>query len=161
LYDVLDPASEDWPLFPTFHAPTLWKTGREQLDNEVKRPVDEIIESVENPLELYREYDLCPPAMTTEGARHLLKRLTAKADIQLDGEKSYLTLHGARRGVGEQYYREASPATAQRALRHANPRTTSEMYSHIEASELSAVGSSVFENEHEQRDTAEETPDQR
>jgi len=45
------------------------------------------------------------------------------------------------------YYREEGAAAAQRALRHADPSTTSEMYSHIEASELSEVGSDVFADE--------------
>lgn len=149
LFDLLEPASDEWPLFPTFHAPTLWSSAREQLTGRgyAEPSIEEIVADVDDPLSLYREYELCPPAMTTEGARHLLKRLTEQAGIDVSGPKSYLTLHGARRGVGEQYYREHSPAAAQRALRHADPRTTSEMYAHIEASELSEVGSDVFDGE--------------
>jgi len=43
--------------------------------------------------------------------------------------------YGARRGVGEKLYRELEVAAAQRTLRHADPKTTSEMYSYIETSE--------------------------
>lgn len=149
LRELLDPPSENWPIFPTFHAPTLWSTARQQLQRRGHDDdaIDELLEPITDPMDAYRQFDLVPPSMTTEGARNLLKRFTEDAGIDVDGNKDYLTLHGARRGVGEQYYREESPSAAQRALRHADPRTTSEMYSHIEASELSDIGSSVFENE--------------
>jgi len=145
LESMLDPGP-DWPLFPTLHRPTLYGHVRDELPNRGfdDTAIEQRLDETDDILELCREQGLTPPAMTTEGARHLLKRLTDAAEIGVDGEKSYLTLHGARRGVGEQYYREQSPAAAQRALRHADPRTTSQMYAHIEASELSEVGSDVF-----------------
>ena len=143
----IDP-EPDWPLFPTLHRPTLYGDARSELaDRGVDESrIEQIVEEGDI-LGVYRQRGLTPPAMTTEGARHLLKRLTETADVDVAGEKSYLTLHGARRGVGEQYYREQSPAAAQRALRHADPRTTSQMYAHIETSELSEVGSEVFEKD--------------
>lgn len=146
--ESLAPGSEEWPLFPTFHRPTLYARLRERLESAGynEDTIEAEIDAARTPLALYREHDWSPPALTTEGARHVLKRLTESAGIDVDGEKSYLTLHGARRGVGEQYYREESPAAAQRVLRHADPRTTSEMYAHIEASELSELGSGVFED---------------
>jgi integrase len=96
-------------------------------------------------MDAYRQYNCVPPALTTAGGRSILKRLTDAADVDVsDSPKDYLTLHGARRGVSEMYYREEGATAAQRALRHADPSTTSEMHSHIEASELSEVGSDVF-----------------
>lgn len=145
---LLDPGP-DWPLFPTLHRPTLYGHVRDELADRglEQSTIEQIVDEADDILELCRQQGLAPPAMTTEGARHLLKRLTESAGIDVEGKKSYLTLHGARRGVGEQYYREQSPAAAQRALRHADPRTTSKMYAHIETSELSEIGSEVFEEE--------------
>ncbi|MFC6977016.1 tyrosine-type recombinase/integrase [Halomicroarcula sp. GCM10025709] len=90
-----------------------------------------------------------PPSLTTSGVRSLLKRWTEEADIpDLDIDAGeYLTLHGARRGVGEKLYRERGAAAAQRTLRHADPSTTSQMYSHIEASELAEDNTDVFDDE--------------
>ena len=131
LYDLLDPVDEDWPLFPTFHAPTLWGHVRDQLvtRGHNDETVDELLEPLEDPLAACREYSIAPPALTTEGGRNLMQRLTDDAGIEVDGRKDYLTLHGARRGVGEQYYREGSVEAAQRVLRHDDPETTSKMYS--------------------------------
>jgi integrase len=150
LYDLLEPADDEWPVFPTFHAPTLWSHVRDQLNsrNHEGATVDELLASIDDPLEACRKYNITPPALTTEGGRQVLKRLTEEADVDVsDGDKSYLTLHGARRGVGEQYYREGSVEAAQRVLRHDDPETTSKMYSHIEASDLSKAGDEVFQNE--------------
>ncbi|MFC6734141.1 hypothetical protein [Haladaptatus sp. DYSN1] len=65
-----------------------------------------------------------------------MKRLCETANLKVDGDSDYLTLHGARRGLGETLYREHGPATAQRALRHKSPETTSRAYAHIETSDL-------------------------
>ena len=53
----------------------------------------------------------------------------------------------ARRGVGEKLYRELEVAAAQRTLRHADPKTTSEMYSYIETSENTENVTEVFADE--------------
>ncbi len=92
---------------------------------------------------------LVPPSLTTSGVRSLLKWWSTEADIpDLDvDDGEYLTLHGARRGVGEKLYRERGAAAAQQTLRHADPPTTSQMYSHIEASELARDNSDVFDDE--------------
>lgn len=44
-------------------------------------------------------------------------------------------------------YREYGAAAAQRTLRHADPRTTSQMYAHIEASELAEETGKLFGRE--------------
>jgi len=149
LYDVLEPTSDDWPIFPTFHAPTLWSCVRSRLSarGHDDGTIDELLDPLAEPLEACRQYNITPPALTTEGGRNVMKRLTEEAGISVDGDKDYLTLHGARRGVGEQYYREGSVEAAQRVLRHDDPQTTSKMYSHIEASDLSKAGDDIFQNE--------------
>ena len=148
-HDILDPA-DDWPLFPTFHRPSLWGAVRNDLRERGhgEDAVDEMLGPFDDPLVAIREYDCTPPALSTSGGRRLFRRLSDVADVDTsDDSKDYLTLHGGRRGAGEMYYREAGHSAAQRALRHADPSTTSEMYSHIEASELSDIGSEVFKNE--------------
>lgn len=136
--DVLDPAGIDWPVVPSLHAPTLYRA----LDEAGADVGDD-----ETALEACRRGGVAPPALSVTGARGRLKTLCSEehADITPDGEHDYLTLHGARRGVGETLYRERGAAAAQRALRHADPATTSEMYSHIEASELAEDVSDVFD----------------
>lgn len=66
-------------------------------------------------------------------ARTLLNRLSEEVNISGLKDDEYFTLHGARRGVGEKLYRERGTA-AKRTLRHTEPQTIAEMYSHIEAS---------------------------
>ncbi|SIS19901.1 tyrosine-type recombinase/integrase [Natronorubrum thiooxidans] len=144
-YDAYDPPSDEWPVFPSMHVPTLSKRIRTALGaDECDRLVAQ-----HHHWEIVLEHEVTPSAITTEGGRSVLKRLSKQADVPglalEDGE--YLTLHGGRRGVGELLYREMSHEQAQRTLRHADPQTTSEMYSHIETSELAADNTAVFENE--------------
>ncbi len=146
--DVLAPATDEWPLFPTSHRPSLWSSLRDQLEERGHDDVEGLLEPHDDVMDAYRQYDCVPPALTTAGGRTLLKRLSESAAVDTsDDSKDYLTLHGARRGAGEMYYRSEGASAAQRALRHADPSTTSKMYSHIQASELSEVGSRVFDGE--------------
>ena len=155
---LLDPPSDEWPIFPSFHTPTLWLAAREQLstagfgDDEI----DELCGGYGDPLRLFdelgdevdRETVLRPPALSTSGGRSIMRRLSKAADVDIDDDpKEYLTLHGARRGAGEAYRREEGLSDAQKALRHSDPSTTENMYSHVEASELSETGNAVFEGE--------------
>lgn len=134
LHRALDPSSGDWPVFPTNHAPTL-ASGL---------PVD--LDTTDDPyLDLYREHDLSPSSLTTNGARDLLQRFCEDAGI--DVEEDYLKPHGARRGLGEKLYREKGAAAAQRTLRHEDPETTAKHYSHIEAGELAEEVNDVIEDE--------------
>lgn len=129
---VLDPPTESWPVFPTLHAPSLHSV------------LPDDAESGDDLLAAARNQDARPPSISVNGVRSILKRLCDEGDIDVDGEKEYLTPHGARRGVGEFLYRNVGFEAAQRALRHEDPSTTSEMYSHIEASELADVTSEAF-----------------
>ncbi|WP_436348758.1 tyrosine-type recombinase/integrase [Natronorubrum sp. FCH18a] len=138
LETLLKPPTDGWPVFPSRHPPSLYAAigdvGHDKPDG--------------NPWGYVLETGIEPPSVSTSGARTLLKRLSEEADVPLeDSPKDYLTLHGARRGVGEKLYRERGAAAAQRTLRHADPQTTSEMYSHIEASELAEDNTEVFDGE--------------
>jgi len=131
---VLEPASDEWSVSPTLHRPTL----SQGLPDGIERDADESY------LDCYRVAGHNPKALTTNGGRSVLKQLCEAADLDIDGD--YLKPHGARRGIGELMYRERGAAAAQRTLRHADPRTTSEMYSHIEASELADEVADVFDD---------------
>ena len=135
---VVEPASEEWPVFISLHAPSMYKV----LPNDFDPSDDD-----GSLLDHCRNLGIVPPALSTNGARSVLKRLCKDGDIEVDGDKGYLTLHGARRGVGEKLYREHGAAAAQRTLRHADPKTTSEMYSHIETSENTENVTEVFGDE--------------
>jgi integrase len=132
---VLDPPTPSWPVFPTLHAPSLHAQLPENVD------------AGDNVLDTLRKHNARPPSISTNGVRSTLKRLCDDGDIDVNGEKDYLTPHGARRGVGEFLYRNVGFEAAQRALRHEDPSTTSEMYSHIEASELADVTAEAFKSE--------------
>jgi integrase len=137
LRQLLDPPSDSWPVFPSGHPPTLYET----IDAAgYDRPEGD-------PWTFLLDNGIEPPSLTTSGVRSLLKRWSEAADVPGLDEGEYLTLHGARRGVGETLYRERGAAAAQRTLRHADPSTTSQMYAHIEASELAEDNTDVFDDE--------------
>ncbi len=131
---ALDPATDEWPVFPTSHSPSLYRSLPDGVEPDGGDPID-----------LHREQGTAPPSLSTNGGRSVLKRLCEGAEIDVDGD--YLKPHGGRRGVGEAVYRDRGAAAAQRVLRHADPRTTSQMYAHIEASELAEETSDVFDDE--------------
>lgn len=137
LEHLLDPPADGWPVFPSRHPPSLY----DRIDASGYDSPDA------DPWGFVLEKGIEPPSMSTSGARTLLKRLSDEADVPGLEADEYLTLHGARRGVGETLYRERGAAAAQRTLRHADPATTSEMYSHIEASELAEDNTEVFDGE--------------
>ena len=103
LKEVQRPASDDWPVFATSHAPSKWKAAREQLGADV----DALVEDCGSIYAVLGEYDIVPSALTTDGARSVLKWLTEAAGIDVD--EGYLQPHGARRGmIGEVYKRDRS-----------------------------------------------------
>ena len=100
LKKVQRPPSDDWPVFATSHAPSLWAAARDQLED-----VDALVEDLGSIDAVLQERDVAPPALTTDGARTVLKRLTEAAEIDVD--EGYLQPHGARRGmIGEVYKRD-------------------------------------------------------
>ena len=101
---VLDPPSQEWPLFPTRHAPSIARRVRVVLADR-GLDEDEIGDLMANStaIELARDRSIPPPAITTEGARSILRRLCAEADVDIDGD--YLKPQGARHGVGDEAQR--------------------------------------------------------
>ena len=140
---ILDPPAEEWPVFPTHHAPSLYKCARMELDDCVDNLEAKL--KTDGPDTVLRQYKVPPPSITTEAVRNIFRRLCKAGKIPVEGEHEYLKPHGARRGAGEALYRAEGSAAAQRALRHEDPSTTSKMYSHIEASEQAEVASDAFE----------------
>jgi integrase len=123
---VLDPPTEDWPVFPTRHHPSLAQAAengiREQgwADNAVESALDDA-----SAMALLREYEIAPPALSKNGARTVMKRLCESADVEIDGE--YLKPHGGRRGLGSDLYAQDAEL-AQETLRHESIETTHESY---------------------------------
>ena len=134
---IVDPANERWAVFPTAHAPTLYREAREQradrgLDENER---EELLEDREI-FDVFREEGLTPPSMTASGFREgFWNDFVEKYDLFIDGERP--EFHAARRGLGDELYRE-NPRLAQSALRHSDLRTTHQSYSHIQASETAA-----------------------
>jgi integrase len=136
---ISDPPSEEWPVFPTRHAPSLYQCARthlHEIEDEDEGTVEGILENY--PIgEVLRDYQITPPAITTTGARSVMKRLCEAADIDVLAPPEgpgYLQLHGARRGIGDTFYR-IDRGTAQDLLRHQSLETTKDHYSHIDATE--------------------------
>ncbi|MFC4360277.1 tyrosine-type recombinase/integrase [Halobium salinum] len=131
---VLDPPTDEWPVFPSGHVPSKYRAVREQLTHEGVS--DEEIETILERSDIetvLREHEVIPPALSTNGARNLMKRLCDDADLDVDGD--YLKPHGARRGLGHELYASGHAELAQSALRHASIETTHESYSDIQAAE--------------------------
>ncbi|MFC7216232.1 tyrosine-type recombinase/integrase [Saliphagus sp. GCM10025334] len=131
---VLDPPTDEWPVFPSGHAPSKYRAVREQLAHEgiSDGEIETILER--NDIDtVLREYEVIPPALSTNSARNLMKRLCDSADLDVDGD--YLKPHGARRGLGHELYASGHAELAQSALRHASIETTHESYSDIQAAE--------------------------
>ena len=123
---VLDPAGEDWPVFPTRHHSSLTDAAEDTL--EAKGWDSEEIETTleeSTSMEILREHGTAPPAISKNGARSLMKRLCDAADIGIDGE--YLKPHGGRRGLGSYLYAQDAEL-AQELLRHESIETTHESY---------------------------------
>ncbi len=92
---VLDPPSNDWPLFPTRHAPSIARHVKETLRERGHDEAEiEDLCATHTATELARDRAIAPPAITTEGARSVLKRLCADAGLEVDGD--YLTPRGVR-----------------------------------------------------------------
>lgn len=135
---VQDPPADDWPVFPTRHRPTL---AQLEADADGDRDDEQSL------AEYLHEHDLEPPSITTTGVRSVLQRLCEADAVTVEGDHEYLKPHGARRGIGKALYKNHSHEAAQKALRHQDPATTSEMYADIEAGEVAAIADDVLENE--------------
>ncbi|MDS0477294.1 phage integrase SAM-like domain-containing protein [Natrinema sp. 1APR25-10V2] len=146
---ILDPAGDDWPVFPTFHLPTLYETLRTGLreehgwsDTEVEEYVDDLTGQVDV-LDALREYELTPPSINTDGARRIMRRLCEDAGIDLEDKHGYLAPHGGRRGAGEVMVRQRGFTAAARLLDNSE-EVVRQSYSHIEAKEMAKDAGDAF-----------------
>ncbi len=147
---ILDAPSESWPVFPSFHRPTLSQRVKDELDSRgyTAMEIEEIC--VDHSLiEVCVEYDIEPPSITTDAGRHVLKQLCEEAGIELDDDEEYLMPHGARRGAGEVLVRTSGHAAAARALDNSE-EVVREHYSHIEAGDLADQMTNAFEEADQQ-----------
>ena len=82
---VLDAPSESWPVFPSFHRPTLSQRVTNELDNRGYTNMEiEEMRADRSLIEVCVEYDIEPPSITTDAGRHVLKRLCEEAGIELE-----------------------------------------------------------------------------
>ncbi len=132
---VLNPPSEEWPLFPSNHGPSLYRTVREQLPSQgyTTEEVESLLAENDDVYTVIREHGLRPPSLSKNGARSIVESLCEQAGIKIGGEP--LKLHGARRGLGHELYRTGHAELAQSALRHTSIEVTHDSYSDIQASE--------------------------
>lgn len=112
---VLDPPTQSWPLFPTRHAPSIAARVRSALADRGhdERSIESILDGT-TASAVARERAIAPPAITTEGARSILRRLCRGAEIDVDGD--YLTPRGARDALDADHYRR-DPTTGSAGLR--------------------------------------------
>jgi integrase len=142
------PPQERWPVFPTQHMPTYYRLAREQLPDKgyADDEIETVLDSGEVKAQL-REEGIVPPNLTTRSVRRILREMCEDAEIQPpEGQADYFQPHGGRRGAGDTLYREQGVSASQDLLRHQDPRTTSEAYRHIDATETANDASDVFES---------------
>jgi integrase len=130
-------APDEWPVIPTGDATSKYRAVREQLRERgyEEEEIEGVLEDCEID-EVLREYEVAPPALTTEGARMLLQRLCEEVDVDIDGD--YLKPHGGRRGLGDELYGEVTAESAQEVLRHKSIETTHASYRDRHPEDLAA-----------------------
>ena len=71
---VLDAPSESWPVFPSFHCPTLSQRVTDSLDRREYTDTEiEEMRADRSLIEVCVEYDIEPSSITTDAGRHVLK----------------------------------------------------------------------------------------
>lgn len=150
LRDHMDPASDDWPVFPTLHWPTLYDGLRDAGATESELDAADGRADV---VALYRKYDAVPQSMTTDAGRRLMKRLceNLNADEEFgyeldfsDRPGEYLEPHGARRGVGAVLYKTRGAEQAAKQLDN-SVEMVEESYSHLKTRERSEDVGAAFD----------------
>ena len=143
---LMDPPTDRWPVFPTLDQRTLAGLVRTELADRGEHPdtTEQRREEYARDLLLALDEDICPPSITTDGARSILQRLSEAAEIDIDHPKhDYLAPHGGRRGMGEVLVRAFGYTVAARYLDNSEEMVR-ERYSHIEAGELGDVATEAL-----------------
>jgi len=144
---LMDPPTGRWPVFPTFDQRTLAELVQEELADRGQRldTIDGLREEYARDILLALDEDIRPPSITTDGARSILQRISAAAEIDIDHTKhDYLAPHGGRRGMGEVLVRAFGYTVAARYLDNSEEMVR-ERYSHIEAGKLGDVATEALE----------------
>lgn len=110
--DILEP-SDDWPVFPTGHLPSLYELIGEETDADHERIWRQL-----------QEENTTPPSMSTRSVRRILRQFCEQSPYSFEEP---LKPHGARRGLGDELYQEDAEL-AQETLRHKNIETTHASY---------------------------------
>lgn len=139
-----DPPNDYWPIFPTFHRPTLYDRLREELTAEYEDVDEEIRET--GPFVLARDHGVVPPTATTEAGRSIMQRLCDDAEIDFGEGVDYLQPHGGRRGLGDELYMQ-DPRIAQDVLRHQSIETTNDAYRERKARRDAGEASRIIEDD--------------
>ena len=150
-YAILDPPTDDWPVFPTNHYPSKRDALKEEFS---EARVDTMLKhaSIDD---LLREHEVPPPAISTNGARSVLKRLSKDLAplyecIEYDADENvYLKPHGARRGLGHELVQKGHTTVAQKSLRHGSPDVTEQSYQNVKASETAKDVGEILESRDE------------
>ncbi|CDK37813.1 site-specific recombinase [Halorubrum sp. AJ67] len=145
-HQLLNPPTDRWPVFPTFDQRTLADLIKTELSDLGEQPeaIDDRREEYARDFLLALELDICPPSITTDGARSILRRLTESAEIDVGHPKhEYLAPHGGRRGMGEVLVRAFGYTVAARYLDNSEEMVR-ERYSHIEAGELGDIATEAL-----------------
>jgi integrase len=143
---LMDPPTERWPVFPTLDQRTLAELVQEELADrgEPSEAIEGLRGEYARDLLLALDEDICPPSITTDGARSILQRLSTAAEIDINHPKhDYLAPHGGRRGMGEVLVRAFGYTVAARYLDNSEEMVR-ERYSHIEAGELGDVATEAL-----------------
>jgi len=144
---LMDPPAERWPVFPTFDQRTLSALVQDELADRGERSDDiaQRRDEYARDFLLALDADVRPESITTDGARSVLQRLSAAADVDVDDAKhDYLAPHGGRRGMGEVLVRAFGYTVAARYLDNSEEMVR-EHYSHIEAGELGDVATDALD----------------
>lgn len=128
---LMDPPTVQWPVFPTFDQRTLAALVQDGPDT-----IEEQRDEYARDFLLALDENIHPPSITTDGARSILQRLSAEAEVDIEHPKhDYLAPHGGRRGMGEILVRSFGYTVAARYLDNSE-KMIRKRYSHIEANEL-------------------------
>lgn len=161
LQSALDPA-EEWPVFPSLAWRLLYKRLRSGAPDHLSEgDVEEILDDADGRAELFdlfRKWDVTPPAMNTTSGRNVLQRLCESlnddddfvGELDFSGSKhDYLAPHGARRGVGKVLVKQRGYDDAAEQLDN-TPSVVQKHYSHIKVPERSADVGAAFDEEGEE-----------
>ncbi|CQH63180.1 XerC/D-like integrase (plasmid) [Halobacterium hubeiense] len=144
---LMDPPAERWPVFPTLDQRTLSALVQDELADRGERSdaIAQRRDEYARDLLLALDEDIRPESITTDGARSILQRLSAAADVNVnDAKHDYLAPHGGRRGMGEVLVRAFGYTVAARYLDNSEEMVR-EHYSHIEAGELGDVATDALD----------------